>query len=310
VSSARSSASLPRVVVTGAGGQLGTDLLLALERGPRSPAHQGLTRAECDIVDPHRVRSVLSDQARAAEGAGLVVVNAAAYTNVDGAESEEAAAYAINAAGTAHLAMVCAELGARLVHVSTDYVFAGDGTSPYEATDAPDPRTAYGRTKLAGEQAVQVLLGANGFVVRSGWLYGRTGPNFVKTMLRLAGERNQLQVVDDQRGAPTWTAQLAERLLELALADVPGGIYHCSAAGATTWFAFARAIFERAGLDPARVQPSTTAALARPAPRPAYSVLSARSWTGAGLTPLPAWDEQLDAAVASIGPELGFPPPA
>ena len=181
---------------------------------------------------------------------------------------------------------------------------------PYEVGDAPDPRTAYGRTKLAGELAIQELLGDDGFVVRSGWLYGRVGPNFVKTMLRLAGERDQLQVVDDQRGAPTWTALLADRLLELGLADVPGGIYHCAAVGETTWFSFARAIFARAGLDPERVQPSTTAALARPAPRPAYSVLSDRSWTAAGLPPMPAWDEQLDAAVQAVGPELGFPLPA
>lgn len=299
--------TLPRIVVTGAGGQLGSDLLLTLEEDPRRPAFQGLTRAECDVADQHRVRAVLADQACAADGSGLVVVNAAAYTDVDGAESDEAPAYAINAAGAAHLAMVCGELGARLVHVSTDYVYAGDASAPYEADDEPDPRTAYGRTKLAGDQAVLELLPESGFVVRSGWLYGRVGPNFVKTMLRLAGERDQLQVVDDQRGAPTWTALLAERLVELAVAEARGGIYHCAAAGETTWFGFARAIFTRAGLDPERVQPSTTAALARPAPRPAYSVLSDRSWTGAGLTPMPDWTEQLDAAVAAVGPELGFP---
>lgn len=304
---------LPRLVVTGAGGQLGTDLLRVLEQDPRPFPAQGLTRAECDIADAPRVRAVLADQARAAGDAGLVVLNAAAWTDVDGAESDEAGAHLINGAGPAHLAVACAEVGARLVHVSTDYVFSGEirpgvEPRPYEVDDEPAPRTAYGRTKLAGEQAVRLLLPDAGYVVRSGWLYGETGGNFVKTMLRLAEARPTLDVVDDQRGAPTWTRDLAERLVDLAVGAAPAGIYHCSAAGETTWFTFARRIFAAAGHDPDRVRPSTTAALARPAPRPAYSVLSNRSGAEAGLSPIGDWADRFEVARSTVGAGLGFPP--
>ncbi len=305
--------SRPRIVVTGASGQLGSDLARVLQGRADSDglSWQGLSRAECDVADPNRARAVLADQARAAGDAGLVVINAAAYTDVDGAESDEVGAHAVNAAGPAHLAMACDEVGASLVHVSTDYVFSGeppgDGSPrPYEVDDPTGPRTAYGRTKLAGEQAVRLLLPERGSVVRSGWLYGETGGNFVKTMVRLAGERETVDVVDDQRGAPTWTLDLAERLVALALADVPGATHHCSAGGDVSWFEVARAVFRLAGHEPERVRRTTTAAMARPAPRPAYSVLSNRSWVEAGLPPMPAWSEQLERAVARIGPALGI----
>jgi dTDP-4-dehydrorhamnose reductase len=209
--------------------------------------------------------------------------------------------------------MACDEVGARLIHVSTDYVFSGDrgdDPRPYEVDDPTGPRTAYGRTKLAGEEAVRLLLPQAGHVVRSGWLYGETGGNFVKTMLRLARERETVDVVTDQRGAPTWTYELADRLVTLALSDAPGGVYHCSAGGEASWFDVARAVFAAAGHDPDRVHPTTTAAMARPAPRPAYSVLSSRSWADAGLPVLSEWTVQLAQAMARIGPALGVAPDA
>jgi dTDP-4-dehydrorhamnose reductase len=299
------------MLVTGAGGQLGSDLGRVLAAHPRGLVWQCLTRAECDLADPHRIRAVVADQARAAGGAGLVVLNAAAWTDVDGAETDEAGAHAVNAAGPAHLAIACDEVGAALIHVSTDYVFGGDASRPYEASDEPRPLSAYGRTKLAGEQAVRLLLPDRGFVVRSGWLYGETGCNFVKTMVRAAGERRSVDVVDDQRGAPTWARDLAVRLIELALAagpgGVPGGIYHCSAAGEATWYDVAREVFALAGGDPQQVRPITSAGSGRPAARPAYAVLSNRSWEDAGLTAMPEWRTALAAAFASLGPALGVP---
>ncbi|WP_243407368.1 dTDP-4-dehydrorhamnose reductase, partial [Frankia canadensis] len=259
-----------RVLVTGAAGQLGADLCRLLETrlaDPGSPvlAWAGLGRAELDITDPARVRAVLRDQARPAKvQGGLVVVNTAAWTDVDGAESDEAGAYAANAAGPGHLAAVCAEVGAILVHVSTDYVFDGRATKPYETDDEPAPASAYGRTKLAGEQAIRALLPSASYIVRTAWVYGETGGNFVKTMARLARERGAVSVVDDQTGSPTWSADLAAALLDLAAAasarpsSVPPGIYHCTNTGETTWYGLARQIMTELGLDPAIVSPTTT----------------------------------------------------
>jgi dTDP-4-dehydrorhamnose reductase len=188
------------------------------------------------------------------------------------------------------------------VHVSTDYVFAGDGARPYVESDAPDPRTAYGRTKLAGEENV-LSTWDRAWVVRTGWVYGEHGGNFVKTMARLAATNDTLSVVDDQVGAPTWSLDLAHGLVELADLVSSGGrpsrVLHATGGGETTWCGFARAIFAELGLDPARVRPCTTADFPRPAPRPAYSVLSEKAWADAGLTPLRHWQEALTAAVAA-----------
>jgi len=298
-----------RIVVTGAGGQLATDLSLLLTRDAgAAPATlsgwQQLSIDELDLTDAAAVRAVVLDQARAA-GGDLVVVNAAAWTDVDGAESREDEAYAVNAAGVAHLAAACATVQARLVHVSTDYVFPGDvlpgdGHAPYEPDDATGPRSAYGRTKLAGEQAVRALLPAGGYVVRTAWLYGAAGNNFVKTMARLEGERETVDVVDDQHGSPTWSADLAAGLADLVATRPKPGVYHAANAGSTTWYGLARAVFEELGADPHRVRPTTTDAFPRPAPRPAYSVLSTRSWQAAGLRPLRPWREALRLALAQM----------
>src|SRR5579859_3991809 len=270
-----------RWLVTGAHGQLGSDLVRLLA-GEQVSA---VGRAELDVTDLRAVDRVV------AQVRPDVVVNAAAYTAVDAAEADEQAAYAVNAAGPAALANVLSEHGGRLLHISTDYVFNGEADAPYAVDDSTDPRSAYGRTKLAGEHAVRELLPHAGYVVRTAWVYGAVGANFVKTMVRLEGERDTVSVVDDQRGSPTWSADLARGLIELAHSHAPAGTYHCTNSGDTTWFGLTRAIFAELGADPERVLPTTTHAFPRPAPRPAYSVLSGQAWVAAGLTPLPAWDD-------------------
>lgn len=284
-----------RALVVGAGGQLGTDLMRVLGTSAR-----GLAHADLDVTDGAAVRAAIGDWALATRDlpGQPYVFNAAAWTNVDGAEEAEDAAYAVNAAAPAHLALAAESVGARLVHVSTDYVFAGDATVPYETDSPTAPRSAYGRTKLAGEQAV-LATSAGSYVVRTAWVYGATGGNFVKTMARLSRERETVSVVDDQRGSPTWSYDLAEGLVALARRAPAPGVYHCTNSGETTWYGFARAVFEELGADPERVRPCTTADFPRPAPRPAYSVLSDMSWRAAGLPPRRHWRDALHAAFAS-----------
>ncbi len=279
-----------RWLITGAGGQLGGELQRVLA-GSDADVVRALGSAELDITDSTAVEAAI---------AGFtpdVVVNAAAYTAVDAAESDEDRAFLVNATGPALLAAAVARHGGRLVHLSTDYVFAGDSTRPYEVDDEPAPRSAYGRTKLAGELAVRELLPERGYVVRTAWVYASTGSNFVRTMARLESERDTVSVVDDQRGAPTWAADLARAVVELARSDAPAGIYHCTGTGETTWFGFAQAIFAELAADPGRVLPIATDAAARPAPRPAYSVLSDAGWRAAGLTPMPNWRDALHQAM-------------
>ncbi|WFE28562.1 dTDP-4-dehydrorhamnose reductase [Solwaraspora sp. WMMD791] len=282
-----------RWLVTGAGGMLGLDLLAVLADQPEPVAVTACTRAELDITDPAAVAAAVDGH--------RVVVNAAAWTDVDGAETAETAATAVNGTGVAHLAQACAERGTVLVHVSTDYVFAGDGRSPYPE-DAPTvPVNAYGRSKLVGEQAVTRLLPDTGYIVRTAWLYGAHGPNFVATMLRLAGQRDHLDVVDDQHGQPTWSYALAERLVALARAaragTAPAGIYHGTASGQTTWCGLAREAFALRGLDPDRIRPTDSGQFRRPAARPAYSVLGHQRWALAGLPAMADWRSMLSAAL-------------
>ena len=283
-----------RWLVTGAGGQLGADLLRVLSTVDGVTA-VGLIRSELDISVHSEVDAAI------ARLAPDVVLNAAAYTAVDAAESDEAAAAAVNAEGPAHVARACAAAGARLVHVSTDYVFAGDATAPYEVDAPTGPRSAYGRTKLAGEHAVRALLPEASYLVRTAWVYGETGANFVKTMARLESERDTVDVVDDQRGSPTWSRDLASGLVALARSSAAPGTYHATGGGDTTWYGFTRAIFAALGADPDRVRPTTTDRFPRPAPRPAYSVLSNKAWAGAGLPALPHWEDALRRAFAEVG---------
>jgi len=230
-----------------------------------------------------------------------VVVNAAAWTAVDEAEAHEAEAFAVNAQGAANVARACAAARVPLVQLSTDYVFPGDATTPY-AVDAPTgPRSAYGRTKLAGEWAVRGLC-PRSWVVRTAWLYGAAGPNFVRSMVRLASERETLSVVADQEGQPTWTRDVAGLIVRLVDSGAPFGTYHGTSSSSTTWHGLARAVFTELGLDPARVEPTTTAAFPRPAHRPAYSVLAHDSLTAVGVAPIRNWEEALRDALPSFVP--------
>ncbi len=292
-----------RIVITGAGGQLGS-CLSALVAG-QGREGVSFTSKQWDITDPAAAERII-------EG-GDVVINCAAYTNVDGAESDEAAAYAVNAAGPEHLARACARAGARLIHVSTDYVFCGTFTGdssgplprPYEPSDPTDPRGVYACSKFAGEQAVLAALpeasdGSGGVVVRTAWVYtGGTGKDFVAVMQRLAASEGPVDVVDDQVGSPTYVGDLAAALLQIADDRVPGPILHAANEGAVSRFEQARAVFEECGGDPARVRPVSTDQFPRPAPRPIYSALGSRESATAGLTPLRPWRAALVAALAA-----------
>jgi dTDP-4-dehydrorhamnose reductase len=283
---------ISRWLVTGCRGMLGQDLVSALATAPGGHVVTATNVDSLDVTDP--------DACLAAVAAHDIVVNAAAWTAVDDAESQEAGAFAVNAVGAANLARACAASGTRMVQVSTDYVFGGDATSPY-SEDAPlAPRSAYGRTKVAGEWAVRAHLPSASWVVRTAWLYGAHGPNFVKTMARLASERDTVSVVDDQRGQPTWTVDLAGQIVSLVTSKAPAGIYHGTSSGETTWFGFAQEIFRLLGHDPARVLPTTSEAFVRPAPRPAYSVLGHLGWGRAAVEPIRDWREALAVAVTDV----------
>lgn len=278
---------MTRYLVTGAGGMLGQDLQTALH-GREVTA---LTRSDLDVTDRDAVLAAVTGHD--------VVINAAAYTNVDGAETHEDEALAINGRGVENLAIAARESGATLLTVSTDYVFDGAGDRPYPEDAPRNPVNAYGRTKAAGEELAIAAHPDGAYIVRTAWLYGLGGPNFAATMLSLAASNPTVSVIDDQLGQPTWTHDLAVRLVELADSDAPAGIYHGTNAGETSWFGFARAIFEVAGLDPERVLPTDSASFVRPAPRPAYSVLGHQGWSRAGLPPLRDWRVALEAAAAS-----------
>lgn len=274
-----------RYLVLGGRGMLGTDVVRALEG-------RDVTALGSDDVD------ITAADALTSAAVGFdVVVNAAAYTRVDDAESDENAAFAVNAVGAGNAAAAAAAAGARFVQVSTDYVFAGRATSPYPEDAELSPTTAYGRTKAEGERRVLAAHPAP-HIVRTAWLYGAAGPNFPRTMLRLAAARDTVDVVTDQVGQPTWTRDLAGWIIRLLDAGAPAGVYHGTNAGTASWFELARAVFELAGLDPGRVHPTDSSAFVRPAPRPAYSVLGHAGWARAGLPAPRPWRPALADAFA------------
>jgi dTDP-4-dehydrorhamnose reductase len=281
---------MARWLVTGAAGLLGSDLVKVLQAANSDVT--ALSHADLDITDESQIRDVVPGHD--------VVANLAAWTDVDGAETAEDDAFLVNAVGPGLLARVCRDTGARLIQISTDYVFDGTATSPYAEDAAPSPVNAYGRTKRAGETAVLQGHPAGGYVVRTSWLYGTAGRSFVTTMVRLASERDHVDVVNDQTGQPTWSFDVATRLLEMLHAAAPPGIYHATNSGETTWFGLARAVFRELGHDPRRVRPVASSAFPRPAPRPAYSVLGHGRWPQAGLSPMRGWGAALAAAMPSL----------
>jgi len=276
------------VVVLGAGGMLGHDLMEVLSAG----SVRGYVRAEVDITNRVQVLGAI-------DGAHTVI-NAAAYTRVDDAESEEDVAFQVNAVGAGVVASACSELGSRLIHVSTDYVFDGQAAVPYQEDHARNPQTAYGRTKAAGEEQVLANNADNSIIIRTAWLYGEHGPNFVATMLSLAKNRDTVSVVTDQVGQPTWSRDLAHMIRVLVDSPITRGIFHGTNAGEASWWDFARTIFTSAGLDLDRVVPTTSEAFVRPAQRPAWSVLGHKQWAAHGLPAPRAWAEAFDEAWTDV----------
>ncbi|HEX8051473.1 MAG TPA: dTDP-4-dehydrorhamnose reductase [Thermoleophilaceae bacterium] len=273
-----------RVVITGAAGMLGRDVV----RAAQAENHEvvALARDELDLLDAEAVRAAI-----AAERPGAVI-NCAAWTDVDGAEADEAAATRLNGDAAGALAAAAAEAGAAIVHPSTDYVFDGSGTRPYVESDPTSPINAYGRSKLAGEHAVAAA-NVRHFVVRTSWLFGANGRNFVETMLGLASAGGPVLVVRDQVGCPTYTGHLAEALVRLVDGE-SYGLHHIAGGGECSWFEFANEIFERAATE-TRAMSCTSDEFPRPAPRPAYSVL--RTERDYGLE-LPPWQDGLASYLA------------
>ncbi|MFM9876666.1 MAG: dTDP-4-dehydrorhamnose reductase [Rhodoglobus sp.] len=278
-----------RVLVTGAQGMLGRDVSMVLEGLGRELTTLG--RDGLDITQ----RDACMDAVVGHD----VVVNAAAYTNVDGAEEHESDAWAVNALGAENLAIAAEAHGARLVHVSTDYVFDGTKSAPYNENDPTAPVSAYGRSKAEGERLVRAVHPDGSIIVRSAWLYGAHGSNFVRTIAHLYRERGSLTVVDDQHGQPTWTLDVAKQIALLLDTRYRRGTLHCTNAGNTTWFGFAQAIVENLGGNPADVHPTDSAGFPRAAQRPANSVLGHAGWGAVGLPAMRPWRAALDEAMGS-----------
>ena len=275
---------MTRILLTGAGGMLGHDLVDTFSDADLDAR----THGDLDITDDKAV-------ARAVEGAG-VVINAAAYTKVDDAETERDLAFAINAEGPRNLARACKTYGARLIHISTDYVFDGSAATPYPENTPRNPVSVYGESKAAGEEAIETEHPDGSIIIRTAWLYGQHRPNFPRTMLRLAQAHDSVKVVTDQVGQPTWTRDLAGWIRLLVNSDIQSGVFHGTNSGETSWFEFAREVYRLAGLDPQRIQPTTSDEFPRPAPRPAWSVLGHEAWGKAGLPEPRDWREALKKA--------------
>jgi dTDP-4-dehydrorhamnose reductase len=282
-----------KCLIAGSEGQLGRSLKKALNK--RDISYVALSRKELDIADLANVTEVVK------ESSADIVINAAAYTNVEQAEQESEKAFLVNEIGTRNLAIASRQSNSRFLHFSTDYVFSGERNNPWEVDSAVNPLSTYGKSKLAGELAIQQEYFDNSIIIRTAWLYSPYGKNFYKTMLNLALKNDdQIKVVSDQFGQPTNASDLANLALDAISKNIPAGIYHGSNSGSTSWHEFATEIFRLAGTDQGRVIPIPSSEFATKAPRPSYSVLDNSNWLDFGVTPLRPWQEAVSDAYSSI----------
>lgn len=280
------------ILIPGSNGMLGHALTAVLSKQHRLT---GLDLPDFDITNLSAAKSII------ASCHPNLIINAAAYTDVDDCETNENQAYAVNATGSRNLAAACNELDIPIVHISTDYVFEGTSPVPYKESDSPNPQSVYGKSKFLGEQRVRELCSKH-YIIRTSWLYGEHGKNFVATMLRLAQERNELGVVNDQTGSPTYTVDLAQAIAEL-IAQPAYGTYHITNSGTCTWYEFTLEIFSQAGIAGVRVNPITTEDINRPAPRPRNSVMDNYNWRQQGHQPLRHYKEALADYLKSLTKE-------
>ena len=280
-------------LITGGTGQLG--IAVSQELGERGLNFHAWGSQDLNISQGPIVRDLI------AKLSPTVIINCAAWTDVDGAENNEALASRVNSDGAENIALAAKQCGAKLIHLSTDYVFSGESQTPWQVIDEINPQSAYGRTKADGEKRVLAAYPENSSVVRTAWLYSPWGKNFAKTMTGLAIKGgDEVQVVNDQMGQPTSASDLSQMLVELGLSNAPSGTYHGTNAGQATWFEFAQEIFELAGADIDRVKPVSSTEFIRPAKRPSYSVLSHEAWGITSLKPMRDWRIALAEAMPAI----------
>jgi dTDP-4-dehydrorhamnose reductase len=280
-------------LITGSSGQLG--IAVSEELDSRGLVFEAFGSKDLDITQDLIVRDLVS------RVSPRVIINCAAWTDVDAAETSEALALKVNSDGAENIALAAKNCGAKLIHVSTDYVFSGESETPWQVADEIDPQSAYGRTKADGEGRVLGAYPENSSIVRTAWLYSPWSKNFAKTISRLAlNGDDEVRVVNDQMGQPTSATDLAKQLVQLSLSSSPAGIYHGTNSGQATWFDFAREVFKLSGADVNRVIPVSSSEYLRPAKRPSYSVLSHDSWAKTTINPMRDWRIALIDAMPAI----------
>ena len=279
-------------LILGGSGQLG--IALSEELGQRGIVFRPFSHQELDITKEPIVRDLIGALSP------TVIINCAAWTDVDGAESNEELAFLVNSQGVENLAKAAKACGAKLVHISTDYVFSGHSDEPWKETDLKQPFSAYGRSQASGEDKALVVYSNGTYIIRTAWLYSPWGKNFVKTIARKALENEPAKVVNDQYGQPTSGIELANRTIELILSSAKPGIYHVTNSGKASWFDFAQEIYRLLGKQDSLVEPVSSDVFVRPAPRPSNSTLSNESWSNAGLPPMSNWKSALKEAMPSI----------